>query len=105
MAVSSMVQTKYVGIKLGYRGCFVYDGTHYHHIAPVEIGNAVDTTAAGDAFMAALTHRYLENGENIVEACKYANSVGAYVVTKPGAIASLPTQKQLDEFLAASGVK
>lgn len=105
MAISSMIQTKYVVIKLGDRGCFVYDGTHYHHIAPVDIGPAVDTTAAGDAFTAALTHRYLENGENIVEACEYANTVGAYVVTKPGAFSSLPTQKQLDEFLSGSGSK
>jgi len=99
ISICSMIRTKYVVIKLGERGCFVYDGTHCRHIAPVEIGIAVDTTAAGDAFMAALTHRYLNNGEDIFEACEYANGVGAYVVTKPGAFPSLPTEKQLREFL------
>lgn len=99
MAICSMIQTKYVVIKLGDRGCFIYDGTHCRHVAPIEIGTAVDTTAASDAFTAALTHRYLNNSENIYDACEYANAVGAYVVTKRGAFTSLPTQKQLEEFI------
>ena len=90
---------KYVVLKLGERGCFVYDGTHCHHIAPVEIGTAVDTTAAGDSFTAALTVRYMENGGDILDACEFANKVGAYVVTKPGAFPSIPTLKELNDFM------
>jgi len=93
------VDAKYIVLKLGERGCFVYDGIHCTHVAPVEIGSAVDTTAAGDSFTAALTYKYCENGGDIVEACEFANAVGAYVVTKPGAFSSIPTMKELQEFL------
>lgn len=99
VAICQMVDTEYVVLKLGNRGCFVYDGLHYQHIAPVELGKAVDTTAAGDSFTAALTHKFLINGGDIYDAALYANAVGAYVVTKHGAFSSLPTQAQLDEAL------
>ncbi len=99
IALSERVSAKYIVLKLGERGCFIYDGTHCHHIAPVEVPCVVDTTAAGDAFTAALTHKYLETGGDILRACEYANAVGAYVVTKKGAFSSLPSSKALDEFL------
>ena len=93
------IKARYIVLKLGERGCFVYDGIHCTHIAPVDIGCAVDTTAAGDAFTAALTYKYLENGGDIVAACEFANAVGAYVVTKSGAFSSIPTLKELQDFL------
>ncbi len=98
IALSERVDAKYIVLKLGDRGCFVYDGTHCRHIAPFEVKEVVDTTAAGDAFTAAMTHKYLTNGADIYSACEYANLVGAYVVTKKGAFSSLPTNRQLQEF-------
>ncbi len=94
------VNTNYIVLKLGERGCYIYDGIHCTHVAPVEAGTVVDTTAAGDSFTAALTYRYCENGGDIQDACKFANAVGAYVVTKQGAFSSIPTMKELQEFLA-----
>ena len=96
------VKCKYVVLKLGDRGCYVYDGTHCHHIAPIDVGVPVDTTAAGDAFTAALAVRYMQNGGDILDACEFANVVGGYVVTKAGAFPSLPTLKELREFLENS---
>ena len=93
------VSCKHVVLKLGDRGCFVYDGTHCHHLAPLDVGTAVDTTAAGDAFTAALAVRYMQNGGDILDACEFANAVGGYVVTKAGAMPSLPTIKDLKDFL------
>ena len=93
------VECKYVVLKLGDRGCFVYDGTHCNHVAPIDVGEAVDTTAAGDAFTAALAVRYMQNGGDIIDACEFANAVGGYVVTKVGAMPSLPTIKELKDFL------
>ena len=66
------------------------------------MGVPVDTTAAGDAFTAALAVRYMQNGEDILDACEFANVVGGYVVTKAGAFPSLPTLKVLREFLENS---
>lgn len=94
---------KYVVLKLGDRGCYVYDGTHCHHLAPLDIGEPVDTTAAGDAFTAALAVRYMQNGGDILDACEFANAVGGYVVTKAGAFPSLPTLSELRAFLEKDG--
>lgn len=99
VALMNRVPCKYVVLKLGDRGCFVYDGTHCHHLAPLDIGEVVDTTAAGDAFTAALAARYMQNGNDILDACEFANAVGGYVVTKAGAMPSLPTIKDLKDFL------
>lgn len=91
------VNTKYIVIKLGDRGCFIYDGIHYNLVSPYET-EAVDTTAAGDAFTSALTLEYMRSG-NIAEACKYANAVGAMVVSKHGASSSIPTEEEVKAFI------
>jgi ribokinase len=62
---------------------------------PVEV---MDTTAAGDAFVAALAVGIGE-GKSLPEACYFANAVGALTVTKMGAQPSLPTRADVNEFL------
>ncbi|MBQ4137084.1 MAG: bifunctional hydroxymethylpyrimidine kinase/phosphomethylpyrimidine kinase [Clostridia bacterium] len=99
MLLHKKTQAKYIVIKLGERGCFVYDGIHYHLSAPFETV-AVDSTAAGDAFTAALTLEYLRCGD-ILEACRFANAVGSIVVSKPGASSSIPFEAEVREFLSA----
>lgn len=60
---------------------------------------AVDPTAAGDAFTAALTVR-LAAGTEIEDAILYANLAGALAVTRLGAQPSLPTRKEVEDFAA-----
>ncbi|MBE6570998.1 MAG: ribokinase [Ruminococcaceae bacterium] len=93
----SKLDTKYVVLKLGHRGCYVYDGKMGIAI-PSYYVTAVDTTAAGDAFTAAMTYEYLRSGD-IKSACRYANAVGALTVTKNGALPSLPTEEQVIAFI------
>ena len=66
--------------------------------------NAVDTTAAGDAFTAALTLEYLRSGD-IVRAGTYANIVGALAVSKKGALPSLPTDAMVNKFIAEKAIR
>ena len=91
------VETKYVVIKLGSRGAYIHDGKYSQLVAAHEV-EAIDTTAAGDAFTAAMTLEYLKSGD-IVRAVNYATAVGAIVVSRPGASSSLPTAAQVDEFI------
>jgi len=90
---------KQVVIKMGERGAYLHDGTTGELIPayPVE---AVDTTAAGDAFNGALAAS-LEKGLTLREAVRFANAAGAISATHPGAQPSMPTLKEVEQFLLA----
>jgi ribokinase len=62
---------------------------------PVE---AVDGTAAGDAFTACLVVSLLE-GRDRVEALRRACAAGALAASRPGAQPSLPTKAEVDSLL------
>ncbi len=61
----------------------------------------VDTTAAGDAFTAALAVGHGE-GMSLAESVRFANAAGALCCTKFGAQPSLPSRKEVDELLRKS---
>ena len=61
---------------------------------------AVDTTAAGDAFNGGLAVA-LARGDGLAAAVRYAHAVGALSVTRAGAQPSLPTAAEVSAFLAA----
>ena len=92
----SMVEIKYAVLKLGKRGAFVYDGKYYHLVQGHKV-SAVDTTAAGDVFSAAITYAYLKKGD-ILEAARFANLAAALSVTREGAFPSIPTLAEVKEF-------
>jgi ribokinase len=64
---------------------------------PVE---ALDTTGAGDAFVAALTLALLE-GQKPQAALDFAGAAGALAATRPGAQPSLPTRAEVEAMLAS----
>ena len=64
----------------------------------------VDTTAAGDAFTAAMTLEYLRTGD-VCRAVRYGNAVGAITVSRSGASTSIPTADEVDEFISRRGIK
>ncbi len=95
--LSSMVNAKYIVIKWGEHGAFIFDGREYY-IIPAEEVTAVDTTAAGDIFSAVMTYVYMQTG-NIVSAVKYANVAAAISVTRPGASSSIPTRAEVMAYI------
>jgi fructokinase len=72
--------------------------------APPKV-KAVDTTGAGDAFMAAVLVRLADvhglrvTPEAIADAVRYACAAGAFAVTKEGAIPSLPRARDVEAML------
>lgn len=59
---------------------------------------AIDTTAGGDAFTAAVAFQ-LAQGKDIREAAAFANHVSSIVVTRKGAQSSIPTLAEVEESL------
>ncbi len=95
----NLTAIKYAVLKLGARGSYIYDGKYCDICGPYEV-DAVDSTAAGDAFTSALALEYSRNGGDIYSACRYANAVGALTVTRRGAISSLPTEGEVRVFMS-----
>jgi ribokinase len=84
-------------LKLGEKGCVVArkgEVTHY----PAFRVSPVDTTAAGDAFTAALGVE-LARGEPFGCAARFANAAGALSTLTPGAQPSMPTREEVLTFL------
>lgn len=87
---------KYVVLKLGDRGCSVYDGESLN-ILPSYKADVVDTTAAGDCFTAAMALEFKRSGD-IMLACDMGNKAGSIAVSRMGAQASMPTAEEILNF-------
>ena len=84
-----------VVIKLGAQGA-LYRGAQTFHVRtfPVDV---VDTTAAGDAFTAALAMKWNRTGHE--EALRFATAAGALATTIPGAQPSMPTRAAVEKLI------
>jgi ribokinase len=64
----------------------------------------VDATAAGDAFTAALALRYVETGD-IGESIPFASACAAISVTRPGAVPSMPSRREVEDFVTNNSLR
>lgn len=86
-------------VKMGEQGLVVQEagsGRAYH--LPAAEVEAVDTTAAGDAFCGAFAAA-LADGLPVIEACRLANAAAGLSTTRPGAQPSLPRRAEVEAFL------
>jgi ribokinase len=97
--------SRFAVIKLGQRGALIYDAEQDHakYVKGFTV-EAVDSTAAGDAFTAAMTVHYLRFGD-LTQAVSYANAAGALAVTRLGAQPSLPTAREVEAFIRERGLE
>lgn len=87
-------KAKFVVLKLGEKGCSVWNGKTLR-IMPAYPCKAVDTTAAGDCFTAAMALEFIRTGD-IYAACDMGNKAGSIAVSRMGADASMPTAEELN---------
>ena len=85
-------------LKLGSRGCLIAERNHAKEFVAAFRVNAVDTTAAGDAFNAAFAVELLR-GESARESARLACAAAAISVTRLGAQPSMPTRQEVEKFL------
>ena len=83
-------------VKLGEQGVALITAEG-SQVLPAPAVTAVDSTAAGDVFNAALAVA-LTDGAEISAACRFANRAAALSVTRRGAQASAPSRTELDAF-------
>ena len=82
-------------------------------VEAMTVDEVVDTTGAGDAFLAGFLAEMFElggpiamlNGENVKKMVMFATAVAAFVVSKPGCIGALPKRKEVEELITRMNVK
>lgn len=88
---------RYVILKMGEKGAFLYDGTD-EKLIPAFSVDAVDSTAAGDTFGGTFANRYCE-GLSVEESIRWANAASAVCVSRKGGQPSIPSEKEVVSFL------
>lgn len=90
---------KNVVIKLGARGAFWANSEGASEFVPAFQVRAVDSTAAGDAFNAALAVALMK-GKAPADAVRFASAAAAISVTRAGAQPSMPAAAEVARLLA-----
>ncbi len=86
---------KEVIVKLGEQGAGYEDNGTFNLFSALPVENVVDTTGAGDCFIAAFLYGMIQWG-NIPRAIKTANLVSSYSIQKKGAAISFPIKSEID---------
>src|SRR5262245_37482974 len=80
-------------VTLGAAGSMLYHARRQEHVEPLRV-DAVDATAAGDAFVGALAFA-IARGDSMIDAARLGNAAGAAATTRLGARPSLPYARDL----------
>ncbi len=98
---------KLLVVTCGAGGCEYFTRAGHGHVAGFPV-SVVDTTGAGDGFVAGLLSGLLDHGvqwddDTLQHALRLGCAVGALACTERGAIPALPTRAAVDAFLARRG--
>ncbi|MFH1716288.1 MAG: ribokinase [Planctomycetota bacterium] len=99
IAANSLLESgvKAVILTMGAKGFLLATGDGTEFVPAVRV-DAVDATAAGDAFTGSLAVKLAE-GKTLRDAAVFANYVAALSVTRMGAQSSMPTATEVESFI------
>lgn len=95
-----------IAVTLGKEGTLISNGAQCKIVQSIKI-KSIDSTGAGDAFVGAFLYQLGESGNSkstvkdfgrLQGITAFANKVGAIVCTKLGAISSIPTLDELNNY-------
>ena len=84
-------------VTLGARGSMLLDGNQLYRV-PAPSVHAVDATGAGDVFRGAFIYALLR-GDRPLDILRFANAAAALSCTREGALDSVPSTHEVEEFL------
>ena len=84
-------------VSMGEKGVLIDDGEHSFRLPARKVA-VVDTTAAGDSFVAGMALKLVEN-KSLEEAIEYAQKLASIVVSRSGAQSSIPTAEEVEGLL------
>jgi ribokinase len=87
-----------VVLKMGAYGTYLGSQDGFGSLVPAFSVNAIDTTAAGDAFNAGFATA-LMLGRSALDSAVFASAVAAISVTRTGAQPSMPSMAEVEEFM------
>ncbi|WP_196594247.1 ribokinase [Pectinatus sottacetonis] len=90
MGVNSVITT------FGSHGAYLIEKNTFHHFPALKV-KAIDSTAAGDSFTAAIAVS-LTKSPNIIQAVNFATKTAAIVVTRKGAQSSIPSLNEVINY-------
>jgi sugar/nucleoside kinase (ribokinase family) len=91
-------------IKLGAQGCYVKPPAGKGFFSPAISTQVVDTTGAGDSFVAGFLAGVLR-GRDLAASARLACAVAALNIRKVGATAGMPTMREASVFMRSEGIK
>ena len=97
IALCDMLPLKFVVLKLGDRGAYIYDGTYCELLMSPNL-QSVDTTAEHECFVGTFCAHFIDN-KDVYYATKYALAASSICASRVGGFVSLPTDEDIRKLL------
>ncbi|MBQ4065624.1 MAG: carbohydrate kinase family protein [Clostridia bacterium] len=98
IALTQKIKARYVVLRLGEKGSFLFDGLYYHFYPGYDVPQPAGVSGSA-AFSAALVLEYLRSEGDVPRSCEFATIATAVFLTRGGGFPSYPTEDDLLRFI------
>lgn len=103
--IKSKYNIKLIVVTMGKNGSYAFYNNIYTFGIPFFMPNTIETTGAGDTFMASVINYILDNDintltkENLSDMLNISNAAAAIITTRKGAIKVMPTIQEINNLI------